>query len=95
MARPKNLIPTVYLNLGLPEDLHARLTILLFSETENRVPLGGYQEFFVTLLREYFSHQQVDLAPWTGQPGGLFTLRGTPEAVELLQRTLNEDTREG
>lgn len=54
MARPKKTVRTIYKNIGLPEDLVARMELELFSEMEGRIPFGAQQEFFTKLLRDYF-----------------------------------------
>jgi hypothetical protein len=38
----------------LPEDVRAKLDILLWSAVEKRVPLGAYQAFFLERIRDYF-----------------------------------------
>ncbi len=55
MARPKKTIRTIFKNIGLPEDLVAKLELHLYSEVEGRIPLGAQQEFFTKLLRDYFT----------------------------------------
>lgn len=54
MPRPKKTVRTVYKNIGLPEDLVARLELELYSEVEGRIPHGAQQEFFTRLLRTHF-----------------------------------------
>lgn len=54
MARPKKTTRTVFKNIGLPEDLVARLELHLYSDLEGRIPQGAQQEFFTKLLREFF-----------------------------------------
>ena len=51
MSRPRKAIRPVRLEISLPEDLHARLAILLTSPTEGRVPQGAWSQFFETLAR--------------------------------------------
>lgn len=51
MSRPRRPIRPVRLEIHLPEDLHTRLTILLTSPTEGRVPHGTWSQFFETLAR--------------------------------------------
>lgn len=51
MPRRPHVIPRYKLTLQLPQDLKDRLDLLLWSEAENRVPLGAYAEFFATLLK--------------------------------------------
>jgi hypothetical protein len=41
--------------LHIPEDLKARLDLLLWSDLEQRVPLGAYQRLFIELLNQYFT----------------------------------------
>jgi hypothetical protein len=54
MARPTKTIRTIFKNIGIPEDLVARMELELYSEIEGRIPFGAQQEFFTKLLREYF-----------------------------------------
>lgn len=60
MSRKPNLIRTVRLDLGLPEDLRAKLDLLLFSPVEGRVPLGAYQRFFIERLNEFFNRKEKE-----------------------------------
>jgi hypothetical protein len=55
MARRPLIIRPVKINLCLPEDLHARLMLHLYSESEQRVPQGAIQRFFVDRLLEFFN----------------------------------------
>lgn len=61
MAHAKIIRP-VKLTTTLPEDLRARLDLLLYSEAENRVPKGAIQEFLVERIREYFSPATYSLS---------------------------------
>lgn len=90
MPKPKNAIPTERINITLPIDVYTALQTFLFSEAEQRVPQGAYQQFFVGRIREFFSHRHVDLAPLTGSPPGAFWVSGTPEAVEQLVNAFKE-----
>lgn len=54
MARPKLTNPTVYKNIGIPQDLCARLELELYSDLEQKIPFGAQQEFFTMLLRDHF-----------------------------------------
>lgn len=54
MARPKKTIRTVYKNIGLPEDLAAKMELHLYSEVEGRIPFGAQQEFLTKLLQDFF-----------------------------------------
>lgn len=61
MPRPPNVRPTVSLHFKLDKELKAILESLLYSEVEGRVPVGAYQEFIETRLREYFTWGILDL----------------------------------
>jgi hypothetical protein len=51
MARPKKAEPSRRVDVYLPESLYARLTLILFSPVEGRVPHGEWSRFFETLAR--------------------------------------------
>ena len=55
MPRPKKVIRTVFKNIGIPEDLNARMELELYSEVEGKIPFGAQQEFFSRLMREHFA----------------------------------------
>lgn len=63
MSRPKKTIPTVYVNLGLPEDLMARVQLELYSELEGRVPHGTLPAFFELVLRQHFQRVDKEVLP--------------------------------
>ena len=88
MSRPRNIVPPVKLNLGLPGDLYAQTSLHLHSELEERVPHGAYSKFLVPLLREYFSRDHLDLSPWLG--GSECVVHGDAETLLALQRVLND-----
>jgi len=88
MSRRPNIVPTVLLNVALPEPVYTKLNLFLFSELEGRIPLGAYQRFLSERIQEYFSHRQLDLAPFAGTDPGAFVVSGAPEALEVLQQVL-------
>ncbi len=88
MSRRPNLVPSMMLNLALPQPVYSRLVLHLFSDLEGRVPLGAYQRFFSERIQEFFSQHHLDLAPWAGSNPGDFVVSGSPEALEILKRTL-------
>lgn len=92
MSRRPNLIPSIYLNLALPLDVHSKLSAHLFSPLEGRVPLGRYSSFITERVREALDGGFLDLAPWGKAPPGAFILHGTPEAIEHLKTLLSEHT---
>lgn len=86
MPRPKSLDPGISLHTKIPESLHSKLTLLLWSELENRVPAGAYQSFICSRIREFLDHRRLDLAPY-GFPPGYF-VSGPPEMIDALERKL-------
>lgn len=52
MARPRKTDRPSPLQINLPESLKARLTMLLFSPAEGRVPQGAWSTFFTTLAEQ-------------------------------------------
>lgn len=54
MPRPRNVTRTVFKNIGLREDLAARLELELYSPAERRIPLGAQQRLFNQLLEDHF-----------------------------------------
>lgn len=55
MARPKQVIRPIEMSVSIPEDLHARLKLELFSDVEGRVPHGKISQLFTLLLRQHFA----------------------------------------
>jgi hypothetical protein len=70
----------------LPEDLMARLDLLLWSDFEGRVPKGAYQKFFEARMREFFSWGRCDLS-LRGFPSGTFVI-GPKEFITQLEERL-------
>jgi hypothetical protein len=91
MARRPNLIPTQQLNLALPLPVFTQLTAHLYSDLEGRVPHAAYSRFLTDLIRGYFVHKQLDLAPWTSAAPGSFMVEGSPEAISALEVLLQGD----
>lgn len=52
MPRPRKADRPIPVHVYLPESLHTRLTLLLWSEVEGRIPQGAWSEFFITLANE-------------------------------------------
>lgn len=66
MPRRPHVIPRYKLTLQIPMDLKSRLDLLLWSEAENRVPLGAYAEFFATILKarlDAIEQERRDVVP--------------------------------
>jgi hypothetical protein len=56
MSTPPLLIRPVKLTTTLPEDVHGRLMLHLYSPGEGRVPKGAIQRFLVERITEFFSN---------------------------------------
>lgn len=52
MARPRKVDRPIPISVKLPESLHRRLTLLLHSDAEGRVPYGEWSRFFCTLAEQ-------------------------------------------
>jgi hypothetical protein len=88
MPARQNIIKSIALNTFLPEDLHTRASLVLFSETENRIPKGAWTAFISERVREYFSNERLDLAPYLGTSPGAFIVSGSPESIAKLKESL-------
>lgn len=66
MARPKQTIPSVMLNIAIPEPLAAQLQLHLYSDVEQRVPMGAYKALFASLLENYFKSIRQPCGHCTG-----------------------------
>ena len=87
-GRKRSIVPSVALNLALPEDWRVRVDLLLHSEFEGRVPKGAYQRFFLERLVDFFETQALDLGPYLGTLPGEASVRGRPTAVAKLETHL-------
>lgn len=65
MGRPPNILRPVKLTINLPEDIHARLTLHLFSEVEGKVPKGAYSKFLIDAINKVLTKDppNVSLIP--------------------------------
>jgi len=52
MARPRKAIKPIEKTINLPQDLVAKVELLLFSELEQRVPYGAWTKYIEWLVRE-------------------------------------------
>ena len=93
MGRRPNPVPSVLLNVALPQTVHAQMTLHLFSELEGRVPQGAYQRFLTERIQEFFKEEPLDLAPYAlGVGPGEMQIHGHPSAVALVKRLLEGAT---
>ena len=77
---------TTQLCLKLPLEVRAKVDLHLFSVLEGRVPMGEYQRFFDSRIREYFEWEGLDLSKY-GFGEGTF-VRGPKESITQLQMRL-------
>ena len=59
MSRPKGVQRRISKNISLPEDLVARMELELFSEVEERIPVGAQSKLIEQLLRDHFNKQPI------------------------------------
>lgn len=52
MGRPKKPIKSVEKNISIPEDVCARVDLMLYSELEGRVPHGAWSRYITGLIRK-------------------------------------------
>ena len=52
MGRPKKAIRPIEKNISLPEDICARVDLMLYSELEQRVPHGAWSRYITELIRK-------------------------------------------
>lgn len=88
MARRPNITPTVALQVMLPKPDHEILVRHLWSDLEERVPLGAFQAFFVRLMRFHFDTQEFDLSPFIGSMPGESVIRVRRSDAERLRSLL-------
>jgi len=88
MPARRNAIPTEMLSVWLPQDIHARAALHLYSDVEGRIPKGAWQGLISRLLRDFFEGATLDLAPYAGTAPGTVVLRGTRSSIEMLRNLL-------
>ena len=79
MRRPDIHRP-VKLTTTLPENVRAVLDLYLYSEVENRIPVGAYQQFIVERILEFFDSKALDT--------GKGIVRGPSETISYLSQIL-------
>lgn len=94
MPRHRAVTPNRHLHTTIPPDLGLRLDLLLFSESQARVPAGAYQELLVRLLRQFFEEKEVDLAPFLGSLPGDCIVRAKATTLSVLITKLKEASHE-
>lgn len=84
MPHPANAIRSIKLTTMIPEDIHSRLSLFLYSELEGRIPQGSFQSFICARTREFFSDRHLDLSPYVGSDPGALQIHGSPAAISAL-----------
>ena len=62
MTRRRLTIRPIRMEVQIPEDLHSEVTLLLWSDLEQRVPFGAYSALVIGLLREWKDKQNANAA---------------------------------
>lgn len=62
MSRPPLILRPVKITTYLPEDLHAKLMLHLYSPSEQRVPKGAIQRFLVERVLDYFGAPNANVS---------------------------------
>ena len=88
MSRRPALTPSVKLTTMIPADIHAQLSLLLWSDLEGKVPIGAWQRWICERAQEYMTQKHLDLSPFCGEPAGAFIVRGNAFAISLLEELL-------
>ena len=94
MSRKPAIIPNRHWHTTVPKDLADRVDLLLFSDSEGRVPQGSLQSFLTRLVREFFSTRQLDLAPFLSSLPGEHVISGSDRTLSKLINHLKEVNRE-
>jgi hypothetical protein len=92
MARPRNIVRPVSLRTTFPEDIRGRLDLYLWSDVENKVPQGAYQQFLISRIREFFEDASLDIGPWLAPVEPPMLIRGSPRAIDALTTYLEQKT---
>jgi hypothetical protein len=88
MPPKAKITPNRHIHTTIDAALADRIEEFLFSELEGRVPKGAMQAFLTRQIQEFFSHRELDLAPYIGSMPAEFVVRGTPESIGMLEATL-------
>jgi hypothetical protein len=59
MPKPAKIQRPVHKNLSLPEDLVGRVELELYSEVQQRVPMGAWQALVTELLTDWLQRRGI------------------------------------
>ena len=92
MPRHKNIIRSIPITTAFPEDVRAKLDLLLWSDAEGRIPQGAYQKFLLARIEEFFAGDVLDLGDFVGiVPKGRHLIRSSRQNIEQLKLLLARD----
>ncbi len=78
-----HIVRPVKITIHIGEDLYGKLSLLLFSSLEKKIPFGAYRKFFEARIREYFE-PGLDIGPVLGLPANQHIVKGSAETLKLL-----------
>ncbi len=91
MPRPPDILRPIRLTTTFPEDIRAKLDLLLWSDAEGRVPKGAYQKFLLGLIDDHLKSETLDLAELSGIiPPRTYYVRGKPGSIIQLKTLLGK-----
>lgn len=94
MPKPKQLVPYRHIHTTIPKPLSDRLDLFLWSDLEQRVPQGAFQQFLIDRLNQFFNHRTLDIAPYVGCTPGVHLIQGPVETLRLLQQAFINQSKE-
>lgn len=59
MPRPRKAIRPLEKTVNIPSDLAAKVDLLLYSETEERVPHGAWAKYITSLIEADIARRQA------------------------------------
>lgn len=86
MSRKPSLNPPDYLRFAIAPDLKTRIGLMLYSELEQRIPMGAWQKFMEARLREWLDWKKQPLEQFGFPPGYFIT--GPGDMVESVVNKL-------
>lgn len=90
MARRPSLSPKTRFEVQLPPELVAKMGLRLYSEVEERVPLGHYSQFVESCIRKELEYETLDLSLFGFAPG--YFVRGPQAVIDSLRSALETTT---
>lgn len=76
------LVPNEHLHIRIEPTLKQRMDLILFSESQQRIPKGAHKDFVEARIREWFEWRKQSLEMF-GFPPGYF-VAGPREMIDAL-----------